>query len=70
MATFEPVDTKKLTEEDKCKAVASLKHDGSIKAQAFANGHKQQEYAENTETELPMAMMESIFITAAIDAEY
>ena len=73
-ATIVPVDPKDITGEDKHKAIASLmfltaKHDGSIKAQACADGHKQQECMGKTEMALPTAIIESIFITVAIDAK-
>ena len=46
MATFEPVDSKNLTEEEKCKAIASLmflteKRDGLIKARVCADDRKE-----------------------------
>ena len=45
------------------------KQDGSIKACACADGKKQCEYIAKGDTASPTAMMESIFITAAIDAK-
>ena len=46
------------------------KHDGgSMKAQACADGCKRIECMEKTEMALPTAMIESIFITSAIDSK-
>ena len=74
METFEPVDPKILTYEEKRKAIASLmflteKRDGSIKAWACADGQKQWDYTNKRDTTLPTIMIKSICITATIDAK-
>ena len=47
----------------------SEKQDRTIKTCACADGCKQREYTKNVERAFPTAMMESIFITVAIDAK-
>ena len=70
MEMFQPIDPDILTVEKKQKAIASLmflteNRDGTIKAHACADGHKQREHTDKLEAASPMAMMESIFITTA-----
>ena len=60
--------------EEKQKAIVSLmflteKQDGSIKAQACADGQKLRAHIEKINSASPMVMSESIFTTAAIDAK-
>ena len=45
------------------------KHDGSVKARTYANGSTQYAYMEGNDATSPTAMMESILITATIDAK-
>ena len=49
--------------------VSSKKRDGTIKAFACADGCKQGKHTEKVETASQTAMIESIFITAAMDAK-
>ena len=74
METFEPINKRYLTWEEKQNAIASLmfltkKIDEFIRAWACGDCQKQQTYTEKTETALPTIMTESIFITAAIDTK-
>ena len=74
MSTFEQIDPNTLREDKKKKAIASLtilteKRDGSIKVSACTDGRKQWEYTEKVATASPTALLESIFITVAIDAK-
>jgi hypothetical protein len=71
---FEPKLADELTDNDKKKASASLiflkeKRNGDIKARSCANGSKQREHITKEEAALPTVALESIFITAAIDAK-
>ena len=72
--TFEPLDADSLTDHDKKNAIASLmflmeKRDGFIKARACANDRKQHESTDKLDAASFTVMLESIFITAAIDAK-
>ena len=74
LKAFTPIDGNQLTEKEKLNAISSLmfpteKRDGTIKAQACANGRKQQEYMSKEEVAAPMVILESIFVTAAIEAK-
>ena len=71
---FEKVYACSLTDHEKKNAIASLMfltemRDGTIKARTCADGRKQRESTENHDTASPTAMLESIFITAAIGAK-
>ncbi len=71
---FEPKLADELTDNDMKKALASLiflkeKLNGDIKARSCANGSKQREHIAKEEAAVPMVALESLFITAAIDAK-
>ncbi len=71
---FEPKLADEPTDDDKKKALASLiflkeKRNGDIKARSCANGSKQREHIAKEEAAAPTVALESIFITAAIDAK-
>ncbi len=64
----------KLTDDDKKKVLASLiflkeKRNGDIKARSCTNGSKQREHIAKEEAAAPTVALESIFITASIDAK-
>ena len=71
MNSLQPLNAKKLTEEEKRKAIASLiflneKRGGTIKARQCIDGRKQQEYMMKEESASPTEM---IFITSIINAK-
>jgi hypothetical protein len=71
---FEPLYADKLSEEEKSKALTSLiflkeKQDGNIKARSCANGSVQREHVAKEEAAAPTVLLESIFMTATIDAK-
>ncbi len=71
---FEPKSADEMTDNDKKKALASLiflkeKRNGDIKARSCANGSKQREYIAKEEAAAPTVALESVFITAAINAK-
>jgi hypothetical protein len=71
---FEPKLADELTDDDKKKALASLiflkeKRNGDIKARSCANESKQREHIAKEEAAALTVALESIFITAAIDAK-
>ncbi len=71
---FEPKLADELTDNDKKKVLASLiflkeKRNGDIKDRSCANGSKQREHIAKEEAAAPTVALESIFITAAIDAK-
>ena len=71
--TFEPRHAKDLTEEEKEQALRSLmflkeKRDASIKARTCADGRKQREIHSKEECASPTVALESVFLTAVVDA--
>jgi hypothetical protein len=71
---FEPKSADELTDNDKKNALASLiflkeKRNRDIKARSCANGIKQREHIAKEEAAVPTFALESVFITAAIDAK-
>jgi hypothetical protein len=71
---FEPKLADELTDNDEKKALTSLtflkeKRNGDIKARSCVNGSKQRENIAKEEAAAPTVALESIFITAAIDAK-
>ena len=70
---FEPIRVADLTPEERRKAQEALmflnqKRDGSIKGRAVYNGKPTREWMSRDDTASPTASLESIFITAIIDA--
>ncbi len=73
MQTFVPVHRSELTDEEHKRAVGSLmflkeKRDQSIRGRMVADGRKQRETARKGDAASPTVCVESIFITAAIEA--
>ena len=74
LQAFSPLDATKLSGEEKSKAISSLmfiteKRDGTIKARACAVGQKQREFMSKDDVAMPTVMLESIFITAVLEAK-
>ena len=70
---FEPLDVKSLSESEKKDALSSLiflkeKRNGTVKARSCANGSVQQSHVAKEEAASPTVALESVFVTAAIDA--
>ncbi len=64
----------KLSQEEKSKALTSLiflkeKQDGNVKARLCANGSVQREHVAKEEAAAPTVALESVFVTATIDAK-
>jgi hypothetical protein len=73
-AVFKPLDISTLSFDEKRTTMRSLiflteKRDGSIKARTCADGSKQRFSMESEETSSPKAQVESILLTAVIDAK-
>jgi hypothetical protein len=71
--TFAPQDSTKLTPGQKSAALESImflkeKRDGSIKGRACADGRKQRETATPGDAASPTVSVESVMITAAVEA--
>jgi hypothetical protein len=71
--TFSPVQVKDLSPVQKKGALESLvflkeKRDGSIKGRACADGRKQREGSNNSDAISPTVALESVIITATVDA--
>ena len=71
--TFEPLDPKKLSKEERDKVLEShlflkQKRDDSIKGRMVAGGNKQWSSIPALEASSPTAMLELVLITAAMDA--
>ena len=71
--SFEPVAVDKMTAEEKKKAVEALmflteKRDGRIKGRQVYNGKPTRKWLSQEDSASPTASLESIFLTAAIDA--
>ncbi len=71
---FEPKSADELTDDDKKKAYASLiflkeKRTRDIKARSCTNGSKRREHIAKEEAAASTFALESVFITAAIDAK-
>jgi hypothetical protein len=71
---FEPLEASTLDEEEKKGALSLLiflkeKQNGDVKAQSCANGSVQRNYIAKEEAASPTVGPESVFATAAIDAE-
>jgi len=70
----EPLYADKLSDEDKSKALTSLiflkeMRDGKIKARSCANGSVQREHVVKEDAAAPTVALESVFMTATIDAK-
>ena len=70
---FEPLDPNKLTTQEKKKALEShlflkQKRDNSIKGRMVAGGDKQRPYIQKEDATSPTAHLESVLLTATIDA--
>ena len=71
---FCPVDVKSLTQQERTRALESLiflveKRDGTVKARTCANGSTQRVYTTKEEAASPTVMVESILLTATIEAK-
>jgi Reverse transcriptase (RNA-dependent DNA polymerase) len=71
---FNPILMSELTEREKKRALAALmflteKRDGSIKGRMVADGSPTRDWHTKEEAASPTASLESIFLTAAIDAK-
>jgi hypothetical protein len=71
---FASRDINTLTQSEKLRAMESLiffveKRDGRIKARTCANSNTQRDYINKDDAASPTAMIESILLTATIDAE-
>ena len=72
--TFEPVNPSTLTKKEKERAIEShlflkLKWDATMKGRMVAGGNKQCTYIPKEDATSPMAHLESVMLTAMIDAE-
>jgi hypothetical protein len=70
---FKPLYADKLSQEEKSKALPSIiflkeKQDGNAKARSCANGSVQREHVAKEEAAAPTVALESVFVTATIDA--
>jgi hypothetical protein len=73
-AVFTPIDVNELSPEKKKKTLRSLifltkKRDGAIKARTCPDGSKQRSWMEREETSSPTTQVESILLTAVIEAK-
>lgn len=71
---FEPLDALNLSDEEKKGALSSLiflkeKRNGEIKARSCANGSVQRTHVSKEEAASPTVSLDSVFVTAAIDAK-
>ena len=71
---FKPLYANKLSKEEKSKALTLLiflreKQDGNVKARSCANGSVQREHVAKEEAAGPTIALESVFVTAIIDAK-
>ncbi len=71
---FEPLCANKLSQEEKSKALTSLiflkeKRDGNVKARSCVNRSVQREHVAKEEAAAPTVALESVFVTATIDAK-
>eukprot|EP00957_Ditylum_brightwellii_P127507 9723822-Ditylum_brightwellii.AAC.1 len=72
--TFEPVNYEDMAEEERDEALEALmflkeKRDGRIKGQPCADGRKQRKILNRNDATSPTVMVESVLITAAIEAK-
>ena len=72
--TFEPVDPATLSKDDMKRVIESHlflkeKRDASIKGRMVAGGNKQRGYIDKEEAASPTASLESVLLTATIDAQ-
>ena len=72
--TFEPVDPRTLSKEQRDQTIESHlflkeKRDKKIKGRMVAGGNKQRDYIPKEEAASPTAYLESVFLTAVIDAK-
>ena len=70
---FEPLEADSLSDEEKKSALSSLiflkeKRNGTVKARSCANGSVQRSHVAKEEAASPTVALESVFVTAAIDA--
>jgi hypothetical protein len=71
---FEPLYANELSQEEKLKALTSLiflkeKRDGNVKARSCVNGSVQREHVAKEEAVARTVALESVFVTATIDAK-
>eukprot|EP00957_Ditylum_brightwellii_P016883 1273410-Ditylum_brightwellii.AAC.1 len=72
--TFEPVNYEDISEEERDEALEALmflkeKRDGRIKEQTCADGRKQRKRLNRNDVISPTVMIESVLITASIEAK-
>ena len=72
--TFRPINTKSLSKSDYDKVLEShlflkQKRDQTIKGRMVAGGNKQRNHIDKTGAKLPTAALESVLLTATIDAK-
>ena len=73
MKTFEPIDVKKMTHDEKKKALNLLtmvkkKRDGRLKGRAVVDGRKQRLYIKKEDVASPTVKLESLILSLLIDA--
>jgi hypothetical protein len=71
---FKPLYANKLSNEEKSKALTLIiflkeKQDGNVKARSCANGSEQRAHVAKEEAAAPTVTLESVFVTATIDAK-
>ena len=71
---FRPINPSKMTTNERKKAMESLiflteKRDGTIKARTCANGSVQRDWMTKEESTSPTTTLESVIITAVVDAK-
>jgi len=71
---FKPLYADKLSSKEMSKALTSLiflreKQDGNVKARSCANGSVKREHVAKEEAAAPTVAIESVFVTATIDAK-
>ena len=72
--TFEPVNPSTLTKKEKVRAIEShlflkLKQDATVKGRMVAGGDRQCMYIPKEDAMSPMAHLESVMLSAMIDAK-
>ena len=72
--TFKPVDSRELSKEERSQVLESHlflkeKRDLTVKGRMVAGGNKQRDTLDKTEVTSPTATLESVLLTAIIDAK-
>ncbi len=70
---FEPLEANSLSDKEKNGALSSLiflkeKRNGTVKARSCAKGSVQQDHVAKEQAASPTVALESVFVTATIDA--